>query len=114
MYITTKKHDKKQDLRRLAQYKLITWGQFHKLNELETWNLPVIAEIISQTKVEQGLDLLPNVISHLKSKMVHLLQELKEHGKELVGSTELQAIINELLRRGAISIQKHMDISKLL
>ena len=81
---------------------------------MDNWNLPVIADIISQTKIGQGLDLLPNVISHLKSRMVHLLQELKEHGKELVGSKELRAVIDELLRRGAIAVQKHMDISKLL
>ena len=45
--------------------------------------------------------------------MVHLLNELKQHVKELVGK-ELRAIIDELLRRGGIAIQKHMDITKLL
>ena len=105
--------DKKQDLRRLVQYKLITWEQFHKLNELENCSLPVIAEIISQTKIGQGFDLLPNVLSHLKSRMVYLLQQLKEHGKELVGK-QLKAVINELLRRGGIDVQKHTNISKLL
>ena len=45
--------------------------------------------------------------------MIHLLSELKQHGKEDVGK-ELRSIIDELLRRGGIALEKHMDISKLL
>ena len=57
--------------------------------------------------------MLPNAISHLKSRMLHLLNELKQHGKELVGK-ELRAVVDELLRRRGIAIQKHIDITKLL
>ena len=45
--------------------------------------------------------------------MIRLLNDMKQHGKELVGK-ELKAIIDELLRRGGIAIDKHMDITKLL
>ena len=63
------------------------------------WTPSTIADIISTTKIGQGLDLLPNVLSHLKSRMIHLLNDMKQHGKELVGK-ELRSIIDELLRRG--------------
>ena len=106
-------HDRTSTLSNLAQYNLITSDQYHKLNELINWTPPAIADIISTTKVGQGLDLLPNVISHLRSRMIRLLNDLKHHGKDFVGK-ELKAIIDELLRRGGIAIDKHMDISKLL
>ena len=105
--------DKKYALKRLVKYHLISWDQYRKMDTLDNWSLPVIADIISTTKIGQGFDLLPNVLSHLKSKMIHLLSELKQHGKEDVGK-ELRSIIDELLRRGGIAIDKHMDITKLL
>ena len=105
--------DKKHALKRLVKYHLISWDQYRKLNELINWTPSAIADIISTTKVGQGFDLLPNVISRLRSRMIHLLNDMKQHGKDLVGK-ELKAIIDELLRRGGIAIDKHMDISKLL
>ena len=104
-------HDRTSTLRNLAQYNLITSEQYHNLNELINWTPPAIADI-STTKVGQGLDLLPNVISHLRSRMIRLLNDLTHHGKDFVGK-ELKPIIDELLRRGGIAIDKHMGISKL-
>ena len=72
--------------------------QFEQLAELEDPDLHIIKEVITNTKVGEGLKFLPKTISNLRYTLQSLLTELKESGSTLLKS-KIIAIMEELLRR---------------
>ena len=89
------------------------WGeQFERLVELEDPDLHTIKEVITNTKVGEGLKFLPRTISNLRYTLQSLLAELKESGS-VVLKTKISAIMEELLRRNAIRVGESENLNEL-
>ena len=86
--------------------------QFERLAELEDPDLNDIKEIITDTKVGEGLNFLPRTISNLRYTLKTLLTELKE-GASAVLKSKITAIIEELLRRNAIRTEEYDNLKEL-
>ena len=86
--------------------------QFERLAELEDPDLNDIKEIITDTKVGEGLNFLPRTISNLRYTLKTLLTELKE-GASAVVKSKITAIMEELLRRNAIRTEEYDNLKEL-
>ena len=86
--------------------------QFEQLAELEDPDLHTIKEVITNTKVGEGLKFLPRTISNLRHTLQSLLTELKESGSALLKS-KITAIMEELLRRNAIRVGEYENLKEL-
>ena len=72
-------------------------------------DLPLVADIIKDTKVGQGLKFLPTKLNDLSKKLPLLLTELAEVGS-LTIKNKITGILEELLRRGGISLKNYNAI----
>ena len=86
--------------------------QFEQLAELEDPDLHTIKEVITDTKVGEGLKFLPRTISNLRYTLQSLLTELKESGSALL-KPKISAIMEELLRRNAIRVGQYENLNEL-
>ena len=64
-------------LQMLVREGLLSHEQFKQLGELEEPDLEKITEVITDTKIWQGLNLLPRTISKLRHTLHSLLTELE-------------------------------------
>ena len=76
---------------------------------LKDITLPVVADIIKETKIGQGLTFLPRTNAGLLSKLDLLLEELEAIGDTRVRN-EIAGILEELRQRGGISMARYMEI----
>ena len=60
-------------LQMLVREGLLSYEQFKQLGELEKSNLEIITEVITDTKIGQGLNFLPRNISKLRHNLHSLL-----------------------------------------
>ena len=60
--------------------------QFEQLAEFEDPDLHIIKEVITNTKVGEGLKFLPRIIGNLRHTLQSLLTELNESGSTLLKS----------------------------
>ena len=67
-------------LKMLVREGLLSDDQFESLTELEEPDLQTIKEVITDTKVGDGLNLLPRTLSSLRHTLQSLLKDLKESG----------------------------------
>ena len=65
-------------LKTLVREGHLSGEQFEQLAELEDPDLYTIKEVITETKVGEGLKFLPRTISNLRHTLQSLLGELKE------------------------------------
>ena len=86
--------------------------QFERVVELEDPDLHTIKEVITNTKVGEGLKFLPRTISNLRYTLQSLLTELKERGSAVLKS-KITAIMEELLRRNAIRVGEYENPKEL-
>ena len=75
-------------------------------------DLHTIKEVITNTKVGEGLKFLPRTISNLRHTLQSLLTELKESGSTLLKS-KITAIMEELSRRSAIRVGEYENLKEL-
>ena len=106
---THNKRDVEHALRQLASEDLLSDEQYEKLMEIEEMDLPMVVDIVKETKVGQGVKFLPRVMDSLKKRLPLLLEEMVETGQTRV-RTELEGILEELLRRGGISLKRYQHI----
>ena len=78
--------------------------------ELEDITLPVVADIVKDTKVGQGLNFLPRTLSALTKKLHLLLTSDSVDTKLSSVKREVAGILDELLRRGDISLKRYQHI----
>ena len=74
-------------------------------------DLPIVVDIVKETKVGQGVKFLPRVLDDLKKKLPLLLEEMVEKGHARV-KKELEGILEELLRRGGISLRRYKALKE--
>jgi hypothetical protein len=98
-------------LKQLVKEELISDDQFDKLVELEELDLPTIAKIIRETKIGQGLKFLPKTIGNLTKSLQAGLEELVDTGSSVLKS-KLAGVLEELLRRGAITHERYTTIKQ--
>ena len=65
-------------------------------------NVRDAAKIIEETKIGHGMKFLPTKLIDLKRKLEELLEDTEE--------TQLKAVLEELLRRNGISLERYKDI----
>ena len=99
-------------LKTLVREEHLSDEQFERLAELEDPDLHTIKEVITDTKVGEGLRFLPRTISNLRYTLQSLLAELKESGSAALKS-KITAIMEELLRRNAIRVEKYENLNEL-
>ena len=100
-------------LRMLVREELLSEEQFEQLVELEDPDLEKIKEVITDTKIGQGLNFIPRTISNLRHTLHSLLTELKENGTELIKS-KVASILEELSRRKAIRLGEYANLTELI
>ena len=83
-----------------------------ELVELEDPDLHTIKEVITNTKVGEGLKFLPRTISNLRHTLQSLLTELKESRNTLLKS-KITAIMEELSSRSAIRVGEYENLKEL-
>ena len=86
--------------------------QFEQLAELEDPDLHIIKEVITNTKVGEGLKFLPRTISNLRHTLQSLFTKLKESGSTLLKS-KITTIMEELSRRNAIRVGEYENLKEL-
>ena len=84
----------------LAREELLTPQQFVK--EVDVAKLKDVAKIIQETKIGHGMKFLPTKLIDLKRKLEELLEDTEE--------TQLKAVLEELLRRNGISLERYKYI----
>ena len=98
-------------LQQLAREELLSKEQFGKIMELEEITLPVVADIIKETKIGQGLKCLPRTVVALSAKLPLLIKELQETGQARVRN-ELAGILEELYRQEGIPYERYNKLKK--
>ena len=99
-------------LKMLVREEHLSDDQFEQLAELEDPDLDTIKQVITETKVGEGLKFLPRTIGNLRHTLQSLLTELKASGSTFLKSN-ITAIMEELLRRNAIRIGEYENLKKL-
>ena len=99
-------------LKMLVREGLLSNDQFESLKELEEPDVQAIKEVITNTKVGDGLNMLPRTLSSLRHTLHSLLKYLKESGGTFLKSKVI-AILDELLRRNAIRPEEYENLKGL-
>ena len=99
-------------LKTMVREEHLSGEQFEQLADLEYLDLDTIKEVITETKVGEGLNFLPRTIANLRYTLQSLLAELKESGNAFLKS-KITAIMEELLRRSAIRDEEYENLKKL-
>ena len=96
--------DNEQDiLKRLTREELLSEEQFKKLSALEDLtDVEAVADIVKDTKVGQGINVLPRTLDGLHKSWQLLQEELDETGTAMI-INRLAAVLQELNRRKIIS-----------
>ena len=89
--------------KQLAREELLSPEQFVKVVDVD--KLSDVADIIRDTKIGHGINFLPTKLSGLKDKLEMLLEENISTVKR-----ELTAVLEELLRRKGISMDRYTAI----
>ena len=100
-------------LKTLVREEHLSDDQFEQLAELEDPDLETIKEVITETKLGEGLKFLPRTIKNLRHTLQSLLGELKESGNAFLKS-KITAIMEVLLRRHAIRDEEYENLKKLI
>ena len=103
--------DTQHVLQQLAKEELLSEREFKRIAELEEVALPIVADIIKESKSGQGVKFLPRTVVELIAKLPLLLKELKETGLTRVRD-ELSAVLEELYRQEGIPFQRYSSIKK--
>ena len=103
--------DIKHVLQQLAKEELLSEEEFQKIVELEEVALPIVADIIKESKTGQGIKFLPRTVVGLTAKLPLLEKELKETGLTSVRD-ELSAVLEELYRQEGIPYQHYFTLKK--
>ena len=95
-------------LQMLVREGLLSDEQFKQLGDFEK-----NTEVITDTKIGQGLNFLPRTISKLRHTLHSLLIELEENGSEFI-KTKVASILEELFNRNAIRRGEYVNLKSLL
>ncbi len=98
-------------LQQLAREELLSEEQYQKIAGLEEITLPIVADIIKESKVGQGLKCLPRTVVGLSAKIPLLVKELKETGHACVRN-ELAGVLEELYRQEGIPFKQYFRLKK--
>ena len=96
-------------LKTLVSEGYLSGEQFEQLAELEDPDLHTIKEVITNTKIGEGLKFLPKTISNLRHTLQSLLTELKESG-----STLLKSKITAIMEESSVEMQFELENTKIL
>ena len=99
--------DWKNISKQLAREEFLSPEQFVKVVDVD--KLSDVAEIIRDTKIGHGVNFLPTKLSKLKDKLEMLLEE-----NIYTTRRELEAVLEELLRRKGISLDRYTTIKDSL
>ena len=100
-------------LKTLVREGLLSNEQFERLPQLEEDpDMQTIKEVITSTKIGEGLNVLPRNLSSLRYPLQSLLEDLKESGSAFLKS-KLAVILDELLRRNAIRSEEYENLKAL-
>ena len=105
--------NRKDILIQLAREGLLSDEQLEKLDELKEVDLPRVVDIVKETKIGQGLKFLPRTLSQLKKRLDSLLSDLVNIGLSSV-KKEINALLEELLRRNGISLEQYTAVKQEL
>ena len=97
----------------LVREGLLSHEQFKQLGELEDPDLQKITEVITDTKIGQGLNFLPRTRSKLRHTLHSLLTELEENVSEFI-KTKSASILEELFNRNTIRRGEYVNLKTLL
>ena len=100
-------------LQMLVREGLLSDEQFKQFGELEDPDLEKITEVITDTKIREGLSFLPRTICILRHTLHSLLPELEENGSEFMKS-KVASILEELFNRNAIRRGEYVNLKTLL
>ena len=99
-------------LEQLTREGLLSQEQFEKLEDLKQVDLPRVIDIIKETKIGHGIKFLPSTLPDLKNRL-HLLLTRDTVDTELSRvKREIHALLEELLRREAISAEHYATIKE--
>ena len=93
---------------------LLSHEQFEKLEELKEVDLPRVINIIKETKIGHGIKFLPSTLPDLKNRL-HLLLTNNDESVDTEMSSikrEIHALLEELLRRKAISTAQDTTVKE--
>ena len=90
----------------LVREGLISGDQFEKLSALDSADMEKIASLLKGAKIGQGVPFLPMSLSDLRNIFGKLWEKFKKHGSKMV-KTKLLPILEELLRRGGITVAQY-------
>ena len=85
--------------------------QFEKLAEFKKIDFPIVAAVIKETKIGQGLPFLPRKVRDLTKNLHVWLEELAETGSSTVRN-KISALLEELLRQKGISHHRYTSIKE--
>ena len=74
--------------------------------------MQTIKEVITGTKIGEGLQFLPRTLRSLRYTLQSLLEDLKESGSAFLKS-KITAILDELLRQNAIRSEEYENLKAL-
>ena len=98
-------------VKQLVQEDLLSHDEYQKILEVDKMALPIIADIIKESKRGQGIKFLPRTIIALTAKLPILMKELKETGLQRVRN-ELTAVLEELKRQQGIPDALYRHVKK--
>ena len=98
-------------LKRLAREEFLSEEKYQKLAELEDFDSSKLIDVIKETKIGQGLKFLPRKLTDLSKNLQLWLEELVETGSSVV-KKKVAAVLEELLRRKAISHERYTSIKE--
>ena len=90
----------------LVREGLISGDQFEKLSALDGTDMEKIASVLKCAKIGQGVPFLPTSLSDLRNIFRKLWEKFEKHGSQMA-KTKLLPILEELLRRGGITVAQY-------
>jgi len=99
-------------LEQLTREGLLSNDQFEKLDALKEVDLPRVVDIIKETKIGHGIKFLPSTVPDLKERLHHLLTDDSIDTELSYIKREIHALLEELLRRKAISDEQYSAIKE--
>ena len=108
-----KKEDMAYILKQLAREELLSEEQYLKLAQIGIDELTSsrLADIIKETKIGQGIKILPRKLSDLTKQLQIWLEELAK-SKESAVQKKVVAVLNELLQELQELLQERYDLIK--
>ena len=91
----------------LVREGLLSDKQFEQLVELDVSDFPAVPLVVKDTKVGQGVKILPNTMKSLRESMGTLSKELTDTGSAVI-KTQLIPLLEELHRRKGITDNQYV------